>query len=231
MRYYSLLTVIAACFAATTVLAETHDKNSILSSNRYLDCTQQSRHAPEAALEKAVRWYEENESLSAQHCIALSLYGMRNFAEAAQALEKTAHAISPEQTELKANLWLQAAKAWNMAKLPEKAQQRLSVAIASAMEHQQDGLLKQLLLERSQMIQEEGDMFRAVQDLDHILALEPSHQAALAARAKLMDALGQKDAAKQDYRELVRLNPNHTEANRYLHAPGEARVVPTAAVR
>lgn len=237
MRQQGLSGVIAAfmLMVSATCPAFASDalsKSSILPTKRYERCTEESRTRPDHSLEKALRWYDEDQSLGAQHCIALSLYGMRHFREAAETLDKTANSVAYVYPELKANILLQASKAWSMHENFDKALASVSKAIAVAAENQHEKLMVHLLLERSAVIQRQAkDVSLAVQDLDHILSLQEDHSEALLQRARLMEKLGYYESARSDYEELVKLNPNHVEAMRFLTSarPGAGRVVPTAA--
>lgn len=62
----------------------------------------------------------------------------------------------------------------------------------------------------------ENDYDNAMNDLRRTLALEPKHFKALEGLARIMNETGQKKAALQAYREVLKINPNYDKAKKMV---------------
>ena len=62
----------------------------------------------------------------------------------------------------------------------------------------------------------DNDYDNAMNDLRRTLALEPKHFKALEGLARIMNETGQKKAALQAYREVLKINPNYDKARKMV---------------
>ena len=73
-------------------------------------------------------------------------------------------------------------------------------------------LTSELLLDRARLRNTYGQATMAVQDLDHAVSLNPSHEDVLIERAHAFTQLNDLALAKQDVALVLRLNPGNARA-------------------
>lgn len=187
----------------------------------YKECSGQAKNDPRAALQKANEWLAIDDSFTAHHCRAMALYAMRDFEQAAQALELVRSKILPEQIALRTYVARQAADAWEQAAQSDKALALLSTQIGEMGIGKSDNatearLSAQLLLDRARLRLHFGQETEAVQDLDHAISLSPLNEDVLMQRALAFEQLGDKALATQDAKAVLRLKPGHEAATALL---------------
>ncbi len=183
----------------------------------YKECTTLAAKDPQAALAKADEWLRMDDGFAAHHCRAMALYGLRQFTEAAQALELVRGKILADNIALRTYVARQGAKAWSSAGRTDAAIALLDTQIQEMSVGKFDNateakLSAELLLDRARLRRTFGQVTAAVQDLDHAISLSPLNEAVLMERALAFEQLGDLALAKQDAQAVLRLEPTHAEA-------------------
>src|SRR5690606_24705579 len=97
---------------------------------QYQSCTSLARQQPAETFKRAQKWFQESKTMAAHHCMALALFEMRDFANAAKELEDLLTRLDPQQQP---DLWLsmkeQAAKAHAYNKREDLAEKHLTEAL------------------------------------------------------------------------------------------------------
>jgi tetratricopeptide (TPR) repeat protein len=165
----------------------------------YTECAEKSQHMPEAALKIADGILRNSPKESAAlHCKAMALYALRQYESAATILDDLARLMTASNPMLALDLWSQAAKAWQQAANLEKLQRASTEAIRLAEITGTTGRLPLLLSLRVDAKTRLGQHHAAIQDLDHLVSLEPQNPAWRFQRATVLDILGQAPLAQKD---------------------------------
>ncbi len=205
---------------------------ALTASPAYQECTTLATSNPEQALVKADAWLKIDTSISAQHCRAMALFGLRRFAEAGEALASVRDAIGSDNFSLRSYIARQAARAWMNANQADKALTLLSAQITELGTVRNNNavtakLTAELLLDRARLNVSYGKLDDAIKDLDHAVSLSPIHEDILMERALAFEKLGDKALARSDAEIVAKLNDKNTAAQELLTRLGV--VAPTAA--
>lgn len=192
----------------------------IVQSERYVDCTVKSRSNSALALQEANKWFAETNDPAAQHCVALSLYNMGKYQEAAESLEKLAKQVGDDQAAMKTSIMTQAAYSWKMLKNHDKADAAYKSAIATAVNNNMNDMATNLLYERALMNNGRQNNLLAMQDLDHVISLDENNVQARMLRAKIYEEMSNTTLAKEDYAAILKAKPDHDEAARNIERLG-----------
>lgn len=184
---------------------------------RYQACSKKASSNPQAALKEAEAWMIESNVASAQHCKAIALFGLKRYRESAAELQRLAIRLEKSDRMLWANVLHQAARSWELAGNRQRAIASLDYAVSGMDELAHDKasaarVLGDILLKRAEVHQTQGDPFKAVQDLDHAVSLQPTNDKVRLARAKLLVELKESALAKQDLQAILKRNPRHSAA-------------------
>ena len=201
--------------AQTPVAAPT--QQPFTASPAYKECTALASSNPTMALGKAEEWLKIDDSVAAHHCRAMALYGLKRFADAAAELDGVRIKIDPGDIAIRTYVTRQASRAWVEAGKPENAinvitQQVNEMTLGRGDNATQAKLTTELLLDRSRIRVEYGQLGEAVQDLDQAISLSPGSEAVLVQRAKIFAQLGDTSLAQQDLQVVLRMNPKQQEA-------------------
>lgn len=202
------LPLLLATFAAVAALA-VHAAPPL--SEQYASCTQSISKDPEGTYKRARVWYTQTKSLASQHCMALSLYELKDFEGAAKALEMMLQGMTPSQGRLWLNMKAQAAKAHYASGNHTAAAKHLSDGIYWATNKEMDGDIVPLLLQRAKIYGFHNENLKAVQDLDHAMSITPSAQVQLQ-RAKLLIKMDKHGQALEDINAVLQAEPNNKVA-------------------
>lgn len=187
----------------------------------YQDCLNLSRSRPEEAFATAQNWQASGGGLPAGHCAALALFELKHYGDAADRLEKLLPEAEAQAPQLVTDLVAQAANAWLLAGLADRARKLLDIAVAA----RPDAL--ELRLDRAQALAELNDYAAAEADLDHVLQLAPTRDDAMALRAAARRLRNNPAGALEDAETALALNSRNVEAlleRGYLrHAAGDRR--------
>lgn len=224
MTYVRAFLLLAASVAPMMAYAQAQP--GLQQSQRYVDCTVKSRSNPTQTLQEANAWFASTKEPAAQHCVALSLYNLRRYEDAAMTLEQLANTIGNDQMALKVSVLTQGAYAWKLATRYDMAEKDYQNAIALASGNNLNELTVNLLYERAQLFVMQQKNLNAMQDLDHMLTLEPRNVKARMLRGSVFEALGQNGAAREDYQAVLEVEPNNADAKAALAKVGPGENVP-----
>lgn len=213
--------ILISAALSTAIVAGSASAAPVTTSDRYRECTTLVNKDPKAASLEAQKWLQEKNSPSAQHCLALALFSLEEYYDAARELEQLSVRIEGKEPVLWTNVLRQAARAWNLADQRHRAIAALTRAILetskSAFSDPSMGMLStELLLERAAFYELEQQPLQALQDYDHGLSIDPAHERLLLARAKLLLVLKENALARQDLQLLLKAQPKHEEAKRLM---------------
>lgn len=175
--------------------------------SEYAACMRLAQEVPVEGYKSGTAWREKGGGSAAEHCIAVSLLQLGEYAEAAARLERVAsdEALSP-RPETRAGLLAQAGLAWVLAGDERKAAGARDKALAITPDNvdlRVDRALSRVALEQ---------YFEAIDDLNRALDLAPRRMDALLVRASSYRYLGQLDLARDDVERALAIDPNHPDA-------------------
>lgn len=204
-RYFHIATFALFASLPLPVMAQS-DANA-----RYNECTRSVSVDAEAAYKTARAWYGQTRAMSAQHCMALALFELKNYKEAATTLDDIVSRVPASQGALWLNMKAQAAKAHLSAGDTAAAKNHLDEGLLWAVDKNLDVEAVPLLIQRAALYEQEGKHLMAVQDLDHALEIVPSNPVLLQ-RANIYLKLGMKDAARKDAEFVLKQEPRNEAA-------------------
>lgn len=172
----------------------------------YETCLKLVDTAPEEAWEHALRWQSNQGGFPARHCGALALVALRQYAEAADRLERLAEDLARARDETSIAVLGQAGNAWMMAGLVERAKFVFDAALKLAPDD------PDLLIDRARAKGENGEFQAAMSDLNAALAKAPGREDALVYRAAAARKLNQTARAEQDLASVLQRRPDNVEA-------------------
>ena len=172
---------------------------------RHETCLDQISDDPEAAYESALTWKNEGGGYRAQHCIAMSLFGLGRTEQAAARLEQIARAPHSVTDRQKADYFFEAANFWLLAEDYNKA----IAASSGGLDLRADHL--DLLISRARGHVGLQNYAAAKKDLNHVLKLSPSRADAYRYRADLHLRSDDHDAALRDINKSLELDDTQVE--------------------
>lgn len=215
-----------ALFATSLLTASTaFAQSTITQSPAYQECTALASTNPTQALAKADAWLKIDTGIAAQHCRAMSLYGLRRFPEAGDALTAVRDAVSVENIGLRSYLARQAARAYMNANRTDQSFTILSTQITEIAGVKSDNaaaakLTADLLLDRARLNVTYGKLDEATKDLDHAVSLTPINEDVLMERASVFEKLGDKPLAQADAEAVLKINGSNAAAKELLQRLG-----------
>lgn len=198
-------------------LAQASGQHFIQQSQRYIQCTVQSKLDAEKGLAIAETWLKEQNDPAAMHCKALSLFQLQRFVEAADLLEFLTILIPDDQPELWSKVVMQAGHARKQAGQMSKAIENFSVALDTIADRPLNTIREKLLVERAKAYHAQGKSLEAIQDLDHALAIAPENVNALLTRAYVFLSMEKRSLAKDDLESVLALSPENIKAKEVLN--------------
>jgi tetratricopeptide (TPR) repeat protein len=196
-------------------------QNGPMQSPAYKECIALSNSNPLAALAKADEWLAIDAGVSAQHCRAMALYGLRRYPEAAEVLNLVRTQIPQENLTLRTFITHQTASAWTNASRSDLAlaaidAQLLELAPARGNNVGNARLTSDLLLARARINIPFGKTADALRDLDHAVSLTPVNPEVLLERAQTFELMGDRALAKSDVEAALTVSPSNTKARALL---------------
>lgn len=176
---------------------------SDLQGDNYDQCLQTAVSDPEAAYEEASTWSDLGGGMPAKHCVAIALFGLGQFSEAAKRLEQLAQEPTSDQKTLTPQLLGQAGNAWLMAGKYDRAYAALTAGLKIAPDS------VELLIDRSLALAATQHYWETVDDLNHALDIDPNHVDALVFRASAYRYLGTLELATDDIDRALWLAPHN----------------------
>ncbi len=175
-------------------------------SDHYDRCMDETRRNPSVAWDDALAWRDTGGGHPAEHCAAVALIGLKQYAEAGRRLEKLADEMFKSPAELRAEVLDQAGQAWLLAGDPVRAVEMLTQGLAIT--PKDDGIMT----DRAEAYAASGKYREAIGDLDQVLARDAKRVDALVFRASAERALKQLDPALRDIEAALRLSPDDPDA-------------------
>jgi tetratricopeptide (TPR) repeat protein len=177
-----------------------------IEAENYERCMALARQDPSNGWETALQWQSRGGRHPAEHCAAVALLGLGQYAEAGRRLEKLADEMRRAPPELLGEVLGQAGQAWLLSGDAPRAHAALTQALA-ILPNSPD-----LLVDRATASGSAGDLNGALADLDRALALEPRRADALTLRASAQRGLGRLDVALADVQQALKLAPDLPDA-------------------
>jgi tetratricopeptide (TPR) repeat protein len=172
----------------------------------YARCMKLAQEDPAAGRKLAQGWREKGGAHPAEHCLGVSLIGLRQYKEAATRLEKLAQDMLRAPAGLRADVLGQAAQAWLLAGDAGRAYAADGLALGLRPDD------PELLVDRAVAAGSAGWFDKAVADLDRVLKADPKRLDALIYRASAYRALGRLDPALADIDAALKLAPQSAPA-------------------
>jgi tetratricopeptide (TPR) repeat protein len=218
---YSLFASTAAIWLLLAAFA--HAADGFTATPAYEACARLAAQDPAAALQQAKTLGATDPSIGPRHCHAMALYGLGRYQEAGAALDQIRDALPPQEVTLRSYITRQAARAWLEARQPDQALSTLARQIQYGIAPANDAArasrqVSELLRDRANILEENGQTTAAVQDLDHAISMRPNGEDLLLARAALFMKIGDKALAQEDLQRVLRGNPKQPEALAMMRA-------------
>ncbi|MEA3041541.1 MAG: hypothetical protein QOC65_1030, partial [Sphingomonadales bacterium] len=184
----AILIAFALVQAAATPPAATPAPTATptLGQTRFRACAEQTRVAPERAVETANAWRVEGGGLDARQCLGLAYAELGRWRAAATVYEQAAREAETAQDGRRTMFWVQSGNAWLAADEGTKAIQAFDSALANP--QLTDELRGEVHLDRARALVALANPAGARTDIDRALQLVPADpmawylSAALAAR-------------------------------------------------
>jgi len=198
-----------ACKLSLTlfILLVWHSKvpaQSAIEAREYDQCIELAMLEPELGFGRAVAWRDLGGGVAARHCVAVALYGLGQFREAALRLER----LAQENTDpdIRVSLLGQAGNAWLMGEELERAYGTLTAGLELA------PLNLDLLIDRSLVYAAASNYWETVDDLNRALDIDPDNVEALVFRASAYRYLDSLELAEDDVDRALALRSEHVAA-------------------
>jgi tetratricopeptide (TPR) repeat protein len=176
-------------------------------AENYERCMALARKDPAAAWERALAWRSDGGRHPAEHCAAVALLGLKQYAEAGKRLEALADAMrKTAPAPLQGEVLGQAGQAWFLAGDAARAHAVLTAALALAPDD------PDLLTDRAAAAGALGKNDEVIADMGKVLARDPRRTDALTFRASALRQLQRLDPALADIQQALKLAPDQPEA-------------------
>ena len=165
-------------------------------------CVEFVRAHPKEGLERAKLWAQQGGGFYADHCVAMALYSLRDYAAAADRFQTLATAMMGMPTAERAQVLDQAGQAWLAAEQPDRAKAAFDAAL------QLNGEDADLLIDRAEAYAELKRYWDALDDLNRAIDLAPDRADAYIYRGAAYRHLDTLDLAMQDVQHGLSLAPD-----------------------
>ncbi len=166
-------------------------------------CVAEAETDPEAALARAKQWSNSGGGFEADHCVAMALFDMKHYAEAARLFEKLAAGLASVGFVEQAHIYDQAGQAWLVANQPRAAKIDFDAALRLTPND------PDLLIDRAEALAEAQEYWSAIDDLNRASDLAPKKAEIYVYRAAAYRALDALPLARQDIDYNLKLAPNN----------------------
>jgi tetratricopeptide (TPR) repeat protein len=194
------LGLLAGTMLAGEVLAQSRTGEDLAAVHDR--CVSFVQSNPKEGLERAKVWKEQGGGFYADHCIAMALFQLRDYAAAAERFETLATAMLGMPSVQRAQALDQAGQAWLDARQPERAKAAFDAAI------QLNGEDADLLIDRAEAWAAMKRYWDALDDLNRAIDLAPTRADAYIYRGAAYRNLDSLDLAMQDIEHGLSLAPN-----------------------
>ena len=197
--------LVSSLLLGTTARAQA-PKPQVDQDAEYAACLDMAKKKPEAALERAKKWWESGGNIGPRHCIAVALITQENYVQAGKILEDLANDAKPEVASLRGDLFNQAGQAYYLAGMFEKAIPLYTQALLTKPRD------VDFLIDRAVARDEFGQHFEAIDDLNLALEIAPDRAEAWLYRANAYRHVNSLDLALDDANRAVALSSGSPEA-------------------
>ncbi len=166
-------------------------------------CVELATTSPKEALDKATAWKAEGGGFGADHCIAMALFELRDYRNAAQRFEELATRMMQMPAIHRAQALDQAGQSWLNADEPERARADFEAAMTLAGED------PELLIDRAEAFALEKRYWEAIDDLNRAVELAPNKADAYIYRGSAYRSVDANDLALEDIEHGLKLAPNN----------------------
>ncbi|MGB0681553.1 MAG: hypothetical protein ACPGOV_02545 [Magnetovibrionaceae bacterium] len=201
---FNVLAVVVLLFAGTPTPGVGARAEETSDPERYAACLEEASVNPKQAFETATAWAGLGGREPAEHCAAIALLNLGQYAVAADRLESLA-VSGPGGLELQVSLLGQAAQAWLLAGRPNRSEATLSEALKAG------GPEPGLLIDRAQARAAMDLYDLAIEDLDLAIDLAPLRADAFVFRASAHRLSGNNTKAWEDVERALKLDIVHPE--------------------
>lgn len=167
-------------------------------------CVAFAQAHPKDGLERAKTWREQGGGFYADHCIAMALFQLHDFAQAAQIFEQLATATLGAPPQQRAQMLDQAGQAWLAARQPAQAKAAFDAAIAL------NGDNADLRIDRAEAFADMQQYWDAIDDLNRATEIAPERAEAYIYRGSAYRHVDSRDLALDDVQHGLSLSPNST---------------------
>lgn len=204
-----LLSLAAFVMIATELSAAATDRqpaNKPDQEKEYAACLDLARKKPDAAIERAKKWWESGANFGPRHCLAIALVNKENYVQASKLLEELADDARDEIAPLKADLYDQAGQAYFLGGMNDRALAMYDKAL------QLKPRDPDILIDRAVTRDELGQHFEAIDDLNLAIEIAPDRAEAWLYRANAYRHINSLELALDDANHAVALSPRSPEA-------------------
>jgi tetratricopeptide (TPR) repeat protein len=174
-------------------------------TNEHDQCVAQAETDPQAALARAKQWSNSGGGFDADHCVAMALFDMKQYAEAARIFEKLARSMDSGGVADQARLYDQAGQAWLVADQAQSAKADFDAALRLTPSD------PDLLIDRAEALAAAKEYWSAIDDLNRASDLAPKKAEIYLYRAAAYRALDALPLARQDIEHNLKLAPNNPD--------------------
>lgn len=172
----------------------------------YQACLATARNDPEAGFEAAIAWRDEGGGPPSLHCVALALFGLGQFTEAATRLEALAADMPTATKREQSAVLAQAGSVW----LHAGDLTRAHTVLGQALEF--DSTDPEIWIDRGDALARGGEYWDAVDDFSEALDRDPERLDALIFRAAAYRLLEVPDLARDDIARALLIDPDNPDA-------------------
>ena len=201
-----LALVLAASLLLATAAQAQAPKPPADQDAEYAACLDMAKKKPEAALERAKKWWDSGGNIGPRHCIAVALIAQENYVQAGKILEDLANDAKPEVASLRGDLFNQAGQAYYLAGNFDKAIPLYTQALLTKPRD------VDFLIDRAVARDEFGQHFEAIDDLNLAIEIAPDRPEAWLYRANAYRHVNSLDLALEDAERAVTLSKHSPEA-------------------
>ncbi len=165
----------------------------------YAACLDLARKKPDAALDRAKKWWDSGANFGPRHCIAVALVAKESYVQAAKVLEGLANDAKDQVADLRADLFDQAGQAYYLAGMFAEAIPLYTKALLTKPRE------PDYLIDRAVARDEHGQHFEAIDDLNLAIEIAPDRPEAWLYRANAYRHLNSLDLALDDVNRSIKL--------------------------
>jgi tetratricopeptide (TPR) repeat protein len=197
------LVVVSSLVAGSAMPARAQRVNEEAMNALHDRCVAYARQHPKDGLDKAKQWREQGGGFWADHCIAMALFLLKDYATAAKRFEELAAAMMGMPAEQRAIALDQAGQSWLDAGEFARAKAAFDGAIAFK------GDDAELFIDRAQAFAAVKQYWEAIDDLNRAIDLAPRNAEAYIYRASAYRSVEALDLAMEDLERGLAIAPNN----------------------